>query len=294
MPRGANCPHSFEVGTSQHDEGRCGMGVLDTFKLEGRVALVTGAASGIGRAYATGLAEAGARVVCVDVSEDAANELAATLSSQGYSASAFRADVAREDDVRAMVEYTVATYGKLDVAFANAGIGGTGAPIQDLTLDAWQQVIDVNLTGVFLTFRESARVMLKNPEPQGNGFRGRLVATTSIYGSVGDFGGMAQAYTAAKGGVTNLARTAAISLVPQRISVNAIAPGFVRTNIGGGLLAKPTKETQPLLDEIVRRTPLGRLADPDEFQGIAVFLASDASSYMTGTTVAVDGGWLAW
>lgn len=287
----------FVVETScavARKEGGHSMGVLDGFSLNGTVALVTGAASGLGRAYATGLAEAGARVMCADVNEEAAQQLATSLSAAGQEAAAVRADVTKEDDARAMVERTVSTFGKLDVAFANAGIGGTGASLQDMTLEAWQQVIDINLTGVFLTFREAAKAMLRNPQPQGNGLRGRLIATASIYGSVGDFGGQAQAYTAAKAGVVNLVRTAAISLAPQRISVNAIAPGFVRTSIGGGLLSHPTAETQPFLDEIVRRTPLGRLAEPEEFAGIAVFLASSGSNYITGTTVAVDGGWLAW
>ncbi|HEX5442059.1 MAG TPA: SDR family NAD(P)-dependent oxidoreductase, partial [Ktedonobacterales bacterium] len=238
------------------------MSVLDQFKLDGTVALVTGASSGLGRAYATALAEAGARVMCADVAEDAAHKLADSLTSSGHEAKAVRADVASEDDSRAMVEATVSAFGKLDVAFANAGIGGTGAALQDMSLADWRQVIDINLTGVFLTFREAAKALLKNPQPQGNGLRGRLVATSSIYGSVGDFAGLAQAYTAAKGGVTNLVRTAAISLAPQRVSVNAIAPGFVHTSIGGGLLSHPTPETQAFLDELVRRTPLGRLAEP--------------------------------
>jgi NAD(P)-dependent dehydrogenase (short-subunit alcohol dehydrogenase family) len=270
------------------------MSVLDGFGLHGTVALVTGASSGLGRAYATALAEAGARVMCADVAEDAARQFAESLTAAGHEAKAVRADVASEDETRAMIAATVAAFGKLDVAFANAGIGGTGAPIQEMTLADWRQVIDINLTGVFLTFREAAKAMLDNPQPQGTGLRGKLVATSSIYGSVGDFAGLAQAYTAAKGGVTNLVRTAAISLAPQRISANAIAPGFVRTSIGGGMLSHPTAEAQAFVDEIARRTPLGRLAEPEEFAGIAVFLASSASSYMTGTTVAVDGGWLAW
>ena len=270
------------------------MSVLDEFKLDGTVALVTGAASGIGRSFATGLAEAGARVMCADIAEDAVQAFAKSLSDAGHEAKAVRADASREDEVRGMVEKTVSAFGKLDVAFANAGIGGVGAALQDMTLADWSKVIEINLTGVFLTFREAAKAMLDNPQPQGTGLRGRLVATSSIYGSVGDFAGLAQAYTAAKGGVTNLVRTAAISLAPQRISANAIAPGFVRTSIGGGMLSHPTPETQAFVDEVARRTPLGRLAEPEEFAGIAVFLASSASSYMTGTTVAVDGGWLAW
>lgn len=270
------------------------MSVLDDFTLNGHVTLVTGAASGIGQAFATGLAEAGAQVVCADVNEDAAQQFAQTLTAAGHKASAFRADVGKEDEVRAMMEYAVTTFGRLDSAFANAGIGGTGASLAEMSLADWQQVIDINLTGVFLTFREAARAMLRNPDPQGVELRGKLIATSSIYGSVGDFGGQAQAYTAAKGGVTNLVRTAAINLAPQRISVNAIAPGFVRTNIGGGMLSHPSKEVQPFVDEIVRRTPLGRLAEPEELAGIAVFLASAASTYITGATIPVDGGWLAW
>ena len=142
------------------------MSALDGFKLDGTVALVTGAGSGLGRAYTTALAEAGARVMCADVAEDAAQQLAESLTAAGHEAKAVRADVGSEDDSRTMVEATVSAFGKLDVAFANAGIGGVGAALQDMTLADWSKVIDINLTGVFLTFREAAKAMLNNPQPQ--------------------------------------------------------------------------------------------------------------------------------
>ncbi|HUY76448.1 MAG TPA: SDR family oxidoreductase [Ktedonobacterales bacterium] len=270
------------------------MTALDQFSLKGKVALVTGAASGLGKAFAQGLAEAGAQTLCVDRDEAAVAQVAAALRAAGHQAEAQRADVTSEAETEAAVAQAVARFGRLDIAFANAGIGGTGAPLTDLSLADWRQVIDINLTGVFLTLRAAARAMARNPEPQGTGLRGKLIATSSIYGSVGDFMGMAQAYTAAKGGVNNLVHTAAISLAPQRITVNAIAPAFVRTNIGGGLLLHETPETAPIQAAIRERTPLGRLAEPEEFTGVAVFLASRASDYMTGSIVGVDGGWLAW
>src|SRR6478752_3639481 len=160
------------------------MSVLDEFTLNGTVALVTGAASGIGRSFATGLAEAGARVMCADVAEDAAQAFAKSLSDAGHEAKAVRADVSREDEVRGMVEKTVSAFGKLDVAFANAGIGGTGASLTEMSLEAWRQVIDINLTGVFLTFREAARTTDRHllDLRLGRRFRG---AGAGVYGGQG-------------------------------------------------------------------------------------------------------------
>jgi 2-deoxy-D-gluconate 3-dehydrogenase len=263
------------------------MSTLDLFRLDGKVALVTGAGSGIGRAYCEALADAGARVACADYDGATAAATAGRLQAEGREAFAITADVAQESQVASMVQETVARFGRLDAAFANAGIAGPARFLPDLPLAEWQRVIDVNLTGVFLTLREASRVMV----PQQSGV---LISTASIYGFVGDFAGSAQAYTAAKGALVNFTRTAAIQLAPHGIRVNAIAPGFIETNIGGGLLKGGTREAEEFLAEIRRRTPLGHLGQPEDLKGVAVFLASDASRYMTGTTVAVDGGWLAW
>lgn len=263
------------------------MGVLDLFRLDGKVALVTGAGSGIGRAYAEALSEAGAAVACADVDAAAAEKVAGSLDGEAI---AVEVDVSDEEQVRAMVGRTVSELGRLDAAFANAGIGGEQEPpFPESPLDNWQRVIDVNLTGVWLTAREAARAMIR----AGEG--GRIVSTASIYGFVGGFAPSPGAYNAAKGGVVNLTRDLAQTLAPHDINVTCIAPGFVLTNIGDGILNDPENETTRMfLAEIDRRTPMGRIAEADELKGVAVFLASPASGYLTGHTIVVDGGWLAW
>jgi NAD(P)-dependent dehydrogenase (short-subunit alcohol dehydrogenase family) len=157
----------------------------------------------------------------------------------------------------------------------------------DAPLSEWQRIIDVDLTGVFLTAREAARVMV----PQGEG---KIIAIASIMGLVGHFDGLARAYSAAKGGVVNLVRTLAIELAPHNIQVNAIAPTFLETNIAGGLLAGKTDASRAFLERVYARTPVARLGQPHEVGGAAVFLASPASNLVTGITLPVDGGWTAW
>ncbi len=166
-----------------------------------------------------------------------------------------------------MVERTVSELGRLDVAFANAGIGGDiEQAFPEATLENWRRVIDVNLTGVWLTARAAARAMIR----QGEG--GKIVATASIYGFVGGFAPSPGAYNAAKGGVVNLTRDLAPTLAPHGINITAIAPGFFRTNIGGGLLMDLENEmTRQFVTEIERRTPLGRMGDVEDLKGTAVF-----------------------
>ncbi len=263
-------------------------GVLDSFRLDGQVALVTGAGSGLGEAFSLALSEAGADLACVDLNLEAAAATAGRVRDLGRRAIALRADVSQEADVVAMVQATVEQLGGLDVAFANAGIAGVNAPLLESKLADWQKVIDVDLTSVYLTAREAARAMV----PRGHG---KIVNTASIYGFVANFRpGRGRHYAAAKAGVVNLTRSLAIELAPHNIQVNAIAPTFIRTNIADGMLRGETEESQQFVAEISARTPIGRIGTPEELKGVAVFLASPASNLMTGYTVVMDGGYLAW
>ena len=256
-------------------------GVLSTFRLDDRVAVVTGAGSGIGRAYAEACAEAGAAVACVDVEEGLAAETAGRLPR----AIAVTANVADESQLEAAFRRIDDELGPVDIAFANAGIAGAGGPLEDWTLTDWGEVIGVNLTGVFLTMRAAARRM----GPRGYG---KLVVTGSLYSVTGDRFFGAYGYAAAKGGVLSLVRTGAVHLAPKGIRVNAVLPGYIRTGIAGGHMFSEEPEAVELRRTIAERVPLGQLGEPADLKGLAVFLASPASDYITGAAFPVDGGWL--
>jgi NAD(P)-dependent dehydrogenase (short-subunit alcohol dehydrogenase family) len=259
--------------------------VLSTFRLDGRVAVVTGAGSGIGRACAEACAEAGADVACLDIDGAAAARVAEELSGLGRRALAIKANVAAEDELESAFTRVDGELGPCDIAFANAGIAGAGGTVQEITLADWQETLDVDLTGVFLTIRAAARRM----EPRGVG---KIVVTASVYSVAGDpfFG--AYPYVSAKGGVLSLTRTAALHLARSGIRVNAILPGYIRTGIGGGHLLSADPQAVKLRERIADRVPLGYLGEPEDLKGIALFLASAASDYCTGAAFTVDGGWL--
>ncbi|MDR7093231.1 SDR family NAD(P)-dependent oxidoreductase [Hydrogenophaga laconesensis] len=263
------------------------MKVQQLFDLTGQVAWVTGAASGLGFAMAEGLAEAGAHVVLADLNADGIQAAADTLRDAGHSAEAMALDVSDLQAVEAASARILATHGRLDAAFANAGVSAGPGPltgkghIDDLDAADWERVLRINLTGATFTVKAAARVM----RPRG---QGRIVVTASTAGFRGD-GMVGYAYVAAKSAVVNIVRQASIDLAPDNVLVNGIAPGPFRTAIGGGRMHQ--KETQDLF---ASRLPLKRVGHPHEIKGAAVLLASEASSFMTGSVIHVDGGALAW
>lgn len=253
------------------------------FDVSGHVALVTGAASGLGRAMAEVMAANGATVVLADIDGAGLAETAQRLTAAGGRVETAAVDVADREAVERCVADAARRHGRLDAVFANAGIsaGPQGRALES-AWSTWDQVLGINLTGVFATVRAAAAAM----KPRR---AGRIIVTSSIAGVRGE-PMVGYAYAATKAAVANLVRQAAIELGPFNILINAIAPGPFRTNIAGGRMrAEPAFERA-----FAEACPLGRVADPDEIKGLALLLASPAASYMTGTVIPVDGGTLAW
>jgi NAD(P)-dependent dehydrogenase (short-subunit alcohol dehydrogenase family) len=241
-----------------------------------RSVLVTGAGSGIGRATAQLFAAEGARVVAVDQNEADAEKTVALIKEGGGDALAFAADVSREADCRRMVERAVAAYGKLNVAFNNAGVGASGFAVADEEEIAFSRLIDVNLKGVFLSMKYEIPAMLA----AGGG---AIVNTASVAGLVGERG--IGAYSASKHGVVGLTRTAALDYIGRGIRINAVCPGATRTRILADWFQDPKVEAF-----ILSRHPIGRIAEPEEIGRAVLFLASDDASFVVGQALAVDGG----
>jgi NAD(P)-dependent dehydrogenase (short-subunit alcohol dehydrogenase family) len=243
-------------------------------ELAGRVAIVTGAASGIGRATARRMAHAGATVMLADCDEARGNEAAAALAGEGCTARFFRVDVTREDEVRALVLETVAAYGSLDVLANNAGIKGSEVATAEVDAAEFERVLAVNLTGTFLTMKHGIAAMLA-----GRG--GAVVNNASMLAMVGV--AHHAAYAASKGGVVQLTRTAAIEYASRNVRVNCLCPGFTDSEMVNRNVVTYAKVL----------VPMGRLATPDEIADVAVFLASDRAAYITGAAIPVDGGYTA-
>ena len=266
---------------------------LDQFDLTGRSGLVTGAASGIGLAYAEVLAEAGAKVTLTDIDAEALAHQVQRLVDAGYEVRSDVCDVSDLDQVAAAFDHHVKAYDGCDVAFANAGLdvgNGFWSPegkrnpdgqIDVYDPDRWNKSIGINLTGVFHTVREAARVMKVNTQRRG----GSIVITSSNAAEVNE-AIVGVPYMAAKAGVKHFMRHAAYELAAHGIRVNAIAPGPFVTNIGDGWVKK-NPAAEAAWDELV---PVGRMAETYQVKPLALLLASDAGSYMTGSHVMIDGG----
>jgi len=268
--------------------------IADLFKVDGYGVIVTGGASGLGLGFTEALAENGARVTMLDIDAQRIEAEVARLTKAGCTVRGEVVDVRDHARLDKAFDDAVKAYGRLDVVFANAGIDsgpgfvggwvGTQRPrtpegaLENYTDERWQKVIDINLTGVFATMRAAARIM----KPQKSG---RIIATTSL-AAVKSEAVIGAAYMAAKAGTAHLMRNVALELAAYNITVNAIAPGFFVTNIGGGHAHKP--ETQRALSAAI---PMHRVGFPRDMAGLALFLASPASDYLTGQQIIIDGGW---
>ncbi len=251
--------------------------ILDEFKLDGKVAIVTGSARGLGQAMATGLAEAGADVALVDILD--MSETKSKIEKIGRKCIAITADLSEKDSVDIIVKQTVEQLGGIDILFNNAGIIRR-SPLTDFSEKDWDEVMNINIRTLFFLSQAVARVMIE----RGKG--GKIVNTASLLSFQG--GILVPSYTASKSAVMGLTRLLANELAPHKINVNAIAPGYMATGNTKALRENPERNKA-----ILERIPVGRWGKPEDLKGVAVFLASSASDYMTGYTVAVDGGWLA-
>ncbi len=251
--------------------------------LEGKVSLVTGAASGIGRATALVFAEEGARLVLADVDEAGGHETVRLVGEAGGEADFIACDVSDSAQVAALVEGCVERFGQLDCAFNNAGVGGESAPLAEYDEGAWNRVLAVNLTGVFLCMKSELRQMVA----QGGG---AIVNAASLVGVMGypKLG----AYNAAKHGVIGLTRTAALEYASHGIRVNAVCPGWIETPMVMDSGPQPAS-IPAVYDALAGLMPLGRLGKPEEVAAAVAWLCSDAASFVTGHPLLVDGGALA-
>jgi len=251
-------------------------------QLTGKVALVTGGASGIGRATALTFAREGAKLIIADLHEDGGHQTVHMITEQGGEAMFVRADVTQAREVEAMISQTVETYGRLDCAHNNAGIGSRPRVLlHELAEEHWDRVLNINLKGVWLCMKYEISQMLQ----QGGGV---IVNTASIMGLVGSWS-RSGAYNASKHGVVGLTKTAALEYATAGIRVNAVCPGYIRTPlIEDALTTHPEMEA-----EIVARHPVGRMGRPEEIAEAVVWLCSDAASFVTGHTMTVDGGYVA-
>jgi len=263
---------------------------LKQFDIAGRSAIVTGATSGLGLAFAETLAEAGAKVTVASINPELVDKTVATLRDKGWIVRGATVDVGNHEQVVRVIDDHVAEWGGPDAVFVNAGIGvgpgflsGTGERIPEGQIDRfdlkfWDETIRVNLTGAFYTIREAARAINAADKP------GSIVVTTSNASTI-TVPIVNASYLAAKAGLAHLVRQVALELAAYRIRVNAIAPGSVVSNIGGGILSDPA--VRAVWDKSV---PLGAMGNPEQMKALALYLASDASSFMTGAELLLDGG----
>lgn len=253
------------------------MGIIEKMRLDGKKIFVTGGARGIGKSVAVAFAEVGADLAIVDVDIEEAKKTAKELAdNHGIQAIAIQTDVTDPCQVDAMVKEVVDTYGRLDVAFCNAGIC-MNIPAEEMTYEQWNKVININLTGVFLTAQAAGKVMLK----QGSG---SIINTASMSAHIVNVPQPQCSYNASKAGVIQLTKSLAIEWAKRGVRVNCISPGYIGTEL---TLNSPS--LKPLIEQWNAMAPMGRMGRPEELQSICVYLAGDTSTFTTGSDFIVDG-----
>ena len=267
------------------------MNVIDSFRLGGRTAIVTGAGRGLGFEIAQALAEAGSRVAIFELNADLCETAVDRLSRAGFTAIGIPTDVTDQDAVQRAVARVQTQFGTPDILVNNAGVGyrkqddwptASTIPLEHVSMQNWRFVQDTNLNSVFYCTQAAGRLMLEKG-------KGAIVNVASISGIIGNIRRDNTAYAAAKAGVIMMTRQLAAAWAPRGIRINAIAPGYMSTEMGALALQDPKCK-----DLVPTMTPMGRPGEPSEVKGLAVFLASDASSYITGQCVVVDGGYTLW
>jgi len=246
-------------------------------ELKDKVAIITGASSGIGESVALMFAREGAKLVLTDIDEEKGKRLVEKINLEGGASVFLRADTASPQDSERSVDLALEKFGRLDIAVNNAGIGGVLAPVGEYPIDGWQKVININLSGVFYGMRYQIPAMLKSGG-------GAIVNLASILGSVGTAN--SSAYVAAKHGVIGLTKSAAIEYASKGIRVNSVGPGYIKTPLLSSL-------EQPMLDMLVEMHPIGRLGKAEEVAQMILWLAGPRASFATGAYYPVDGGYLA-
>lgn len=255
-------------------------GILDKFRLDDKKAIITGGARGIGRAVAIGFAEANADVAIVDIAhEDLAIELVAEIKATGRDAMYVYVDVRKKDSVQQMVDQVIGRWGRIDILFNNAGIC-TGPPAEDMTEKEWDDVIDVNLKGVFLCSQAVGRHMIGQKS-------GSIINTGSMSGDIVNYPQTQISYNASKAGVHMFTKCLAVEWAKYNIRVNAIAPGYIMTDLTAPYLEKYPDDVQRYWIEGAVQNRIGK---PEELVGAVLYLASDASTYTTGEVITIDGG----
>ncbi len=264
---------------------------LNHFSLNGKIAIVTGAGTGLGSVFSRALATAGATVIVADINMETAQKTSMSITAKGGLAVPIQIDVTNPDSVESLISFVVGKYQHIDILINNAGIASPAHRVADMPIEDWDRVNAVNTRGVFLC----TRAVLPNMVKQNQGAIINIASVAALVGVDNNLSAVAANYSASKGAVASFTRQVAVEYGAQGIRCNAIAPGWhLGTELGKEALPMTEGALEAMIDKLESLTPLKRTGHPEELAGLAVYLASEASSFMTGQVIAHDGGWCSW